>query len=87
MKLKSFIKKAQAAQIKSVKRVSVGFFATSKYRDGTPVTNVAAWNEFGTQRNGKQHSRRDPSCGPPSSLWKVRYRLLSRLISTPRPSP
>ena len=27
----------------------MGFFATAKYRDGTPVTNVAAWLEFGTR--------------------------------------
>ena len=73
MKLKSFIKKAQAAQIKSVKRVSVGFFATSKYRDGTPVTNVAAWNEFGTQRNGKQHS-------PPRPFMRTAVKLMESQI-------
>ena len=31
-----------------VKQVKVGFFHTARYPDGTPVTNVAAWNEFGT---------------------------------------
>ena len=28
----------------------VGFFQDSRYPDGTPVTNIAAWNEFGTSR-------------------------------------
>ena len=32
------------------KKVQIGFFDTARYPDGTPVTNVAAWNEFGTQR-------------------------------------
>ncbi len=32
-----------------VKRIRVGFFDTARYEDGTPVTNVAAWNEFGTE--------------------------------------
>ena len=27
--------------------MEVGFYSTAKYPDGTPVTNVAAWNEFG----------------------------------------
>ena len=30
--------------------MQVGFFDSARYPDGTPVTNVAAWNEFGTQR-------------------------------------
>ena len=29
--------------------IQAGFFSTARYQDGTPVTNVAAWNEFGTQ--------------------------------------
>ena len=29
--------------------MQAGFFATARYSDGTPVTNVAAWNEFGTK--------------------------------------
>ena len=29
--------------------VEVGFYDKAKYPDGTPVTNVAAWNEFGTE--------------------------------------
>ena len=38
-----------------VQSLEVGFFATAKYPDGTPVASVAAWNEFGTKRNGKTH--------------------------------
>lgn len=34
----------------SVESVDIGFYSTAKYQDGTPVTNVAAWNEFGTER-------------------------------------
>lgn len=29
------------------KSVSVGFFSTARYSDGTPVAAVAAWNHFG----------------------------------------
>ena len=40
----------QGARQKSrVKRLDVGFFRKSRYPDGTPVTNVAAWNEYGTR--------------------------------------
>ena len=48
-KLKAWLKKAKTAQARS-KSVSVGFFSTAKYPDGTPVAAVAAWNEFGTER-------------------------------------
>ena len=45
-----------AQQAKGVTELAVGFFATAKYQDGTAVTNVAAWNEFGTRRrDGSQH--------------------------------
>ena len=33
-----------------VDNVEVGFYSSAKYQDGTPVTNVAAWNEFGTSK-------------------------------------
>lgn len=49
-KLDAFIRNAKAAR--GVKGVEVGFFSTSKYPDGTPVTNVAAFNEFGTETAG-----------------------------------
>ena len=39
----------KAKQARSVKELAVGFFNTARYPDGTPVTNVAAWNEFGTR--------------------------------------
>ena len=38
-----------------VRDIEVGFFATAKYEDGTPVAAVAAWNEFGTQRGDEVH--------------------------------
>lgn len=51
-KLRAFIRKARAAQLRGAKKIEVGFFSTAKYPDGTPVTNVAAWNEFGTRWRG-----------------------------------
>ena len=47
---KQFILQAKRAQRGAVEELQVGFFATAKYPDGTPVTNVAVWNEFGTGR-------------------------------------
>ena len=53
-KLKKFLRDAKNAQ--GVRTVEVGFFSTAKYPDGTPVTNVAAWNEFGTENeDGSVH--------------------------------
>lgn len=51
-KFHAMIKRAKRAQATGVRQVDVGFFATAKYPDGTPVPNVAAWNEFGTQKKG-----------------------------------
>ena len=45
-RLKKFIRDALRA--KDGPDVEVGFFATAKYPDGTPVALVAAVNEFGT---------------------------------------
>ena len=39
-----------ARAARGVKSIEVGFYASARYPDGTPVTNVAAWNEFGTKR-------------------------------------
>ena len=44
-KLNRFIRDAKRA--KGVRGVAAGFYSTGRYPDGTPVTNVAAWNEFG----------------------------------------
>ena len=44
--IKDFLRKARSAQ--RIKNTEVGFFQDARYPDGTPVTNVAAWNEFGT---------------------------------------
>ena len=39
-----------------IKGFDVGFFASARYQDGTPVAAVAAWNEFGTRKpNGEVH--------------------------------
>ena len=48
-KLDEFLRRAKTAD--GVDTVEIGFFSDAKYPDGTPVTNVAAYNEFGT--NGK----------------------------------
>ena len=45
-RLKKFIRDVKRA--KDGPDVEVGFFATAKYPDGTPVALVAATNEFGT---------------------------------------
>ena len=37
-----------------VQGVAVGFFSSAKYPDGTPVTNVAAWNEYGTNASSER---------------------------------
>ena len=50
-----FLRRARRAKASSVQAVEVGFFSTAKYPDGTPVAAVAAWNEFGTEVNGKPH--------------------------------
>ena len=46
-KLDAFIKNAKAA--KGVESVEVGFYATDRYPNGQPVTEVAAFQEFGTK--------------------------------------
>ena len=51
-RLKALIGKARAAKAAAPKGVEAGFYSTSRYPDGTPMTNVAAWNEFGTRGGG-----------------------------------
>lgn len=52
-KLDAFIKRLNTAR--GVKGVEAGFYSTAKYDDGTPVTNVAAYNELGTEnKDGTQ---------------------------------
>ena len=44
-----------------VATLEVGFFDTARYPDGTPVTNVAAYNEFGTRKaDGRVHTPTRP---------------------------
>ena len=42
--------RARAKSAQGKEGVKVGFFATARYPDRTPVTNVAAWNQYGTKR-------------------------------------
>ena len=44
----------QQRSASGVAKVHVGFFASARYPDGTPVTNVAAWNEFGTEASAER---------------------------------
>jgi hypothetical protein len=39
---------AVAERVTTARQVKVGFIAPATYPDGTPVQNVAAWNEYGT---------------------------------------
>ena len=45
-KLDAFLRQAKTAD--GVESVEIGFFSEDKYTDGTPVTTVAAVNEFGS---------------------------------------
>ena len=54
--LDEFLRRAKTAD--GVNAVEIGFFSDAKYPDGTPVTNVAAYNEFGTEN--KDGSERIP---------------------------
>ena len=73
-KLKRFLRRAKA--VRSIKRVEVGFFATSRYPDGTPVTNVAAWNEFGTRRIPERPFMRRASVKAEKPLVEVARRVI-----------
>ena len=44
-KLDAFLRKAKGA--KGVGSLEIGFYSTAKYPDGTSVTNVAFWMEYG----------------------------------------
>ena len=48
--LRRHLRKGKSGKL--ISKIEVGFFATARYANGTPVTNVAAWNEFGTVRGG-----------------------------------
>ena len=47
-RLRAALRKGMSAH--GVTKVTVGFYRTSKYPDGTQVAAVAAWNEFGTKK-------------------------------------
>ena len=75
-KLDKFLRQAGKG---SVKGVSVGFFDTARYPDGTPVATVAMWNEFGTRSaDGSVHTPERPFFR--NALQKSK-RKISRLIA------
>ena len=61
---KQFMRKAKAAQATGATKVSWGYFQDARYQDGTPVTNVAAWQEFGVKKNGKTVIPERPTMRP-----------------------
>lgn len=57
-RLKAFLAQAKT---KGFRETRVGFFSSARYRDGTPVAAVAAWNEYGTEnRDGSVHTPSRP---------------------------
>lgn len=46
--LQGNLNKLKQLKQQTKKVCKVGFWSTAKYPDGTPVTNVALWNEYGT---------------------------------------
>ena len=48
------LEKYLASAGKGVKGVRVGWPSTARYPDGTYAAAVAAWNEFGTEKHGRQ---------------------------------
>ena len=68
-KLAKFLKDAKAA--KGAGSIEAGFYKTAKYDDGTPVTNVAAWQEFGTTRIPERPFFRQAIKRMPDSLLPI----------------
>lgn len=83
-RLRQWIRNASKGGIRAVE---CGFYRTARYPDGTPATNVAAWNEFGTQRGRKRHSPPRPFLRPAfvAARPKVR-RLLKGQLDPKRPN-
>ena len=48
LNLRGFDNLARRLKTLSATKVKVGFFEEDSYGDGTPVAQVAAWNEYGT---------------------------------------
>ncbi len=78
-KLKKFIRGAGRGGVKSIQ---VGFFASARYPDGTPVTNVAAWNEFGTEYGERIPERPFMRRSTKTVKAKLRAQLISGAIDT-----
>lgn len=49
LNLKGFDNLAKRLKTLAATKVRVGFFEGDNYEDGTPVAQVAAWNEYGTR--------------------------------------
>ena len=66
--------------------MQVGFFATAKYDDGTPVAAVAAWNEFGTKRIPERPFFRQAIQGADRDLVPIiKYNLDPKTLAIDRP--
>ena len=71
-KLNRYLRSTKRKIRRASRHVDVGFFESARYppvrtgADGgqkqaaVPVAAVAAWNEFGTRKNGKQHTPERP---------------------------
>ena len=79
-KLKRFIRQAKAAEGSAKKRIQVGFFSSAKYLDGTPVTNVAAVNEFGNYRIPSRPFFRNALVDMPERLNEVAQKNIDSKI-------
>jgi len=59
-KYKAWRRKVEKSLRNQVDNIETGFFASARYDTGTPVTNVAAWNEYGTQKGGNRFNGMPP---------------------------
>ena len=56
LNLRGFDNLARRLKTLAATKVKVGFFEEDSYDDGTPVAQVAAWNEYGTSFHPERHS-------------------------------
>ena len=82
-KLDEFLRRAKTAD--GVDAVEIGFFSDAKYPDGTPVTNVAAWNEFGTERTRMVVERHPRTPFFRQAIPKMKTPVLAVLVADVNP--
>ena len=81
-RLDEFLRRAKTAD--GVNAVEIGFFSDAKYPDGTPVTNVAAYNEFGTEnKDGSVHIPERPFFR--QAIPKMKTPILNVLVADVNP--